>query len=1148
MDMKRWAAMGGRLAALALAFVFMAAPAPSVAQDAARKVELVTQVGHRIGASKAVMSRDKRLLATGVNQSIKIWDVEKGLELRSLQGQPPHLSGLAISVDGRSVASISQIDPRLRLWDTASGRLVHTLTSPEGRFHSMAFSADGRTILAGDDRQVRQYDVTTGREIWSIDESRYGSPVVAMAVADDGASVVMSRAGGSLDRWDIRTRRKLWTADLSALTESVGLISALAISPDMRTAAAIARRAPGPDTTDVLTLWDMATGRLLRRSHRDLGQQRTLSFMDVAFSSDSRTVIAASEATATFYDAGNGARLREMRIDGAINALAPDGQSVLASNSGEEKTKLWDLDNGQLAQAYRGRVLSMRRTQFSPDGRYMLTEHSEGSTLWDAATGRSLRTTSHTRGIFSADGRTIVAANGNTVTVIDAITGKELRAFSGHNDAILAIVLPSDERILVTLDSKRMLKVWDMETGRELRSSRLNDNAWPGRFLPNSHTLLLISDKLLLIDAESGREQRRFGAVGYNGKVSVVSRDGTTVTTHSPAHPGSFIVWNIATGRQVRTVRAHDSIDQLVLSHDGKAYISAGDRSIRLWDAGSGRRLAEIDLPGQAYSLDISHLDGSWVAVLDGKTLQRSSRQGALLATSVVGSDGEWLTITPEGFFDGSPNGTRLVAAVQDLKTVAVDQVYQALYRPDLVQEKLAGDPRGLVRAAAAKLDLEKVLATGGAPHVTLAGPTTARAEAIEVNAALTDRGGGIGNLEWRVNGVTVGVQQRGFDRFNTGLQRAEPRIISRRLTLAPGENVIEVLAYNAANLIASSPARLMVKREGGPEAARPRLHVLSVGVNDYRDSRLRLSFATVDAKAWSDALRRAGTAFYESVEATTVLDEDVTAANLDKTFTTLSSKVGPEDVFAFFIAGHGKTVDGRYYFLPQDFRYAGEESIVSQGIGQDKWQEWFARIPARKSLLLYDTCESGSLTGSGVAMRGIGQLAALERMTRATGRTTLTASTDDAPALEGYRGHGVFTYALLDALGKADVNNDGLIDITELASFVDTEVPELSFQAFRQRQFPQMRIVGSNFPIVPRAALLAERGLTTVPTGTKPTHVVISPAEVFAQPAATVASTAKLTPGTTVTVVRTEHGWTLVAKEGKPLGYVAPSSLAAMQ
>jgi hypothetical protein len=118
---------------------------------------------------------------------------------------------------------------------------------------------------------------------------------------------------------------------------------------------------------------------------------------------------------------------------------------------------------------------------------------------------------------------------------------------------------------------------------------------------------------------------------------------------------------------------------------------------------------------------------------------------------------------------------------------------------------------------------------------------------------------------------------------------------------------------------------------------------------------------------------------------------------------------------------------------LPQDFRYQGEDSIVQRGIGQERWQEWIAVIRARKSILLYDTCESGTLTGDRVALRGLERVAALDRLTQAMGRTVLTASTDDAPALEGYHGHGIFTYAPLEAMGQADVHPDGYVYVTDL-------------------------------------------------------------------------------------------------------------------
>jgi uncharacterized caspase-like protein len=329
---------------------------------------------------------------------------------------------------------------------------------------------------------------------------------------------------------------------------------------------------------------------------------------------------------------------------------------------------------------------------------------------------------------------------------------------------------------------------------------------------------------------------------------------------------------------------------------------------------------------------------------------------------------------------------------------------------------------------------------------------------------------------------------------------------------------------------------------------ASPKLYVLAVGVNDYWDSRLRLTYAVPDAKVMSDALRRAGGSLYQGVDVTEVLDADVTIEKLDKAFTEIARKVQPRDVFVFFLAGHGKTVDGKYYFLPRDFRYEGEDSIVRKGVDQDRFQSWLARIPARKSILLYDTCESGSLTGDRVAQRGLERVVALEKMTRAMGRTVLSASTDDAPALEGYKGHGVFTYALLEAIASADANNNGLIEVTELAAWIDQRVPDLSYEAFKQRQVPQMNIVGSNFPLASKTAVL-DAGAVPPPAAisSKPTHALKRDADVFAAPGATV-STQKVPEGTLVTLVRTEQGWVLVAKDGKVLGYVAADGLMRVQ
>ncbi|MCK1389042.1 WD40 repeat domain-containing protein, partial [Bradyrhizobium sp. 21] len=240
---------------------------------------------------------------------------------------------------------------------------------------------------------------------------------------------------------------------------------------------------------------------------------------------------------------------------------------------------------------------------------------------------------------------------------------------------------------------------------------------------------------------------------------------------------------------------------------------------------------------------------GGAVRIWDSKT-------GNTLISLYGADDGNWAAVTPEGFFDGSAEGIRNISIVKGLQVYSIDQVYNVLYRPDMVRAKLAGDPDGKVKAAAAQLDLNKVMASGAAPQVTIASPVSgisSAVEEIEVQATIADQGGGVGNVEWHVNGMTFDVGARGIKRIENSAGKAngapgDVQTVTRRLKLELGDNRIEVLVYNAQNLIASEPVQITVKWDGDKAVTQPKLYIVSVGVNDYYDSRLHLAYAVPDA------------------------------------------------------------------------------------------------------------------------------------------------------------------------------------------------------------------------------------------------------------------------------------------------------------
>ncbi len=97
----------------------------------------------------------------------------------------------------------------------------------------------------------------------------------------------------------------------------------------------------------------------------------------------------------------------------------------------------------------------------------------------------------------------------------------------------------------------------------------------------------------------------------------------------------------------------------------------------------------------------------------DGTVRVWDSRTGQLLASLFGSRSGQWLAMTPAGFFAASGKGTEMLGVVRGLEAYSVMQFYDHLHRPDLVEELLKGDPEGKYKDASRRLNLETILDSG---------------------------------------------------------------------------------------------------------------------------------------------------------------------------------------------------------------------------------------------------------------------------------------------------------------------------------------------------------------------------------------------------------------------------------------------------
>lgn len=739
--------------------------------------------------------------------------------------------------------------------------------------------------------------------------------------------------------------------------------------------------------------------------------------VDMALSGDTGRLVTICNApagggTLHVWDLGQGRRLRGIAITGlrslAAVAISPDSRQALVGGTaipGGSSLELWDLDNGERIRTFPSLDKDLSTVAFSPSSTWVMAGHGTYLYLFEARSGEFLRQfdTAH------------------------------YASFPGAPKRVQAKFTP-DGYYIVSGGPDAVLKMWDIDTTQKVQH-------WAGH--------------------------RRSLQGGISG--IAVSSDSRFIFT-SAAGDDTVRRWDIADGKQLNAFSGHDAfwkgIWGTALSPDDR-YGYIGSQPPVVYDLHSGQRLMQLPLQDQTPSPEGGSSHGPAMFTANGKSLLVSASgigvkvydtlSGRERATLTTFSDGEWLAITGDGYFNASAKGADHLALDLGGTELTLERLYDPFFRPDILIATLLGEETKNI----APLTLAEAVKSPPPQVRFTTSVNDSSAATVKVCYEVTGSGG-IGEIRLYHNGKLIvsdgyyrdmvktptvnlplmamsgpAIHERMRQVWHNTTGNPMPLISHEKGNLfsdckeidpVAGDNELSLSAFNKGNTLQSPVGTL---RFHSAKAPTPHLYILAIGINKYKERAVNLRFAAKDASDFQNGLGKQAATYFSpnAVHAETLTNEKASKAAIHKRINELSTIINPHDSFVLFFAGHGVLLQDQYYLLTHDYNGTlGEDNTLSS----NELVDISKKIKSLQQFYLIDSCHAGGIDEI------VGSLyeARLGVLSKKMGVHLFTAAGSVQEALDGYQKNGLFAHSLLSSLGGNTVtgSNSRMVGVEALA------------------------------------------------------------------------------------------------------------------
>jgi WD40 repeat protein len=559
-------------------------------------LELKSINGHINYISTSIISADGRKALSASSLVIKVWDLDSGAEIFSLYGHHYPVTHLFINWNGQKAISVSE-EGCLKFWNLQTGAEIRSIYSKR-KIIRIKIDANGENAILNfrDSKtmisSIHIVNLKTGYELCELVTQK--EEIVSFEISRKGHFALLAYKDGSVQYMDLTRERE----NKQILAGGECYVYSISLAPDDRNALI-------QFNNGNIQWWDIRIVQLIasfNNLNKNIDGFLFHSGEWKIFTKD-EYVIHALYLSKILHSSNFIGHLSDV-----FNvSISHDGKKTVSS-ADDRTIKLWDENSkNEIHSAKLNPPYGANPIEISPNVSFfisglekngILISDIENYTKISSIPGEDrIITNEFTKGdlfgiytlfqgvlkalTITQDSKWAIGASADRAAFVwDLINMKQIHTFEEHDYAVLAVAVTSDKRRLFSA-SGNLIKIWDIQKEQLILSIQTGTDVIRSIALTSDEKIILSSSNNSILGWDVKIGAKVITLIGHSSKINMIKTSTRAPLAISASDDGSVKVWDLNKKSCAASFTGESPMTCCAITPDGKKII-AGERSGRI--------------------------------------------------------------------------------------------------------------------------------------------------------------------------------------------------------------------------------------------------------------------------------------------------------------------------------------------------------------------------------------------------------------------------------------------------------------------------------------------------------------------------------------------------------------------------------------